>query len=112
MPVVTFVETSVFTRRIAGILADDSFADFQTELARNPEKGPVLEGTGGLRKARWKLPGKGKSGGIRIIYLHLKLRGRIYLVFVFAKDESDNLTASQKAELKKLVEAIKKEFRK
>jgi hypothetical protein len=112
MPVVTFVETSVFTRRIAGILDDDSFADFQTELARNPEKGPVLEGTGGLRKARWKLPGKGKSGGIRIIYLHLKLRGRIYLVFVFAKDESDNLTASQKAELKKLVEAIKKEFRK
>jgi len=58
MPVVTFVETSVFTRRIAGILDDDSFADFQTELARNPEKGPVLEGTGGLRKARWKLPGK------------------------------------------------------
>jgi len=112
MPVVTFVETSVFTRRIAGILDDDSFADFQTELARNPEKGPVLEGTGGLRKARWKLPGKGKSGGIRIIYLHLKLRGRIYLVFVFAKDESDNLTASQKAELKKLAEAIKKEFRK
>jgi hypothetical protein len=112
MPVVTFVETSVFTRRIAGILDDDSFADFQTELARNPEKGPVLEGTGGLRKARWKLPGKGKSGGIRIIYLHLKLRGRIYLVFVFAKNESDNLTASQKAELKKLVEAIKKEFRK
>jgi hypothetical protein len=112
MPVVTFVETSVFTRRIAGILDDDSFADFQTELARNPEKGPVLEGTGGLRKARWKLPGKGKSGGIRIIYLHLKLRGRIYLVFVFAKDESDNLTASQKAEMKKLVEAIKKEFRK
>ncbi|VGO15743.1 Toxin HigB-2 [Pontiella desulfatans] len=85
---------------------------FQAELARNPEKGPVLEGTGGLRKVRWKLPGKGKSGGIRIIYLHLKLRGRIYLVFVFAKDESDNLTASQKAELKKLVEAIKKEFRK
>jgi hypothetical protein len=112
MPIVTFVESSVFTRRIAGTLDDESYAEFQQALARNPEKGPVIEGTGGLRKIRWKLPGKGKSGGIRIIYLYLKLRGRIYLVFVFAKDESDNLTAAQKSDLKKLVEAIKKEFRK
>ena len=112
MPVVTFVESGVFTRRIAGMLDDESYAEFQQVLARNPEKGPVMEGTGGLRKIRWKLPGKGKSGGIRIIYLYLKLRERIYLVFVFAKDESDNLTASQKTDLKKLVEAIKREFRK
>jgi hypothetical protein len=112
MPIVTFVETSVFTRKIAGILDDESYAEFQQDLARNPEKGPVIEGTGGLRKIRWKLPGKGKSGGIRIIYLYLKLRGCIYLVFVFTKDESDNLTASQKTDLKKLVEAIKKECRK
>ena len=111
MPTVTFVETRVFTRRIAVILGDESYAEFQQELARNPEKGPVIEGTGGLRKARWKLPGKGKSGGIRIVYLYLKLRGRIYLIFVFTKNESDNLTAPQKAELKKMVAMIKKEFK-
>ena len=111
MLIVTFVETSVFTRKIAAVLDDESYAEFQLDLAHNPEKGPVIEGTGGLRKVRWKLPGKGKSGGVRIIYLYLKLRGRVYLVFVFAKDESDNLTASQKAELKKLVAMIKKEFK-
>lgn len=110
MSIVTFIETKVFSKKIAALLDDDSYADFQQELAHDPERGPVVEGTGGLRKVRWKLPGKGKSGGIRIIYLYLKLRGRIYLVFVFAKDESDNLTASQKVELKRLVGAIKKEF--
>ena len=112
MSMVTFVESNVFTRKISGMLDDESYAEFQQLLAKNPERGPVIEGTGGLRKIRWKLAGKGKSGGIRIIYLYLKLRGRIYLVFVFAKDESDNLTASQKGELKKMVDAIKKEFRK
>ncbi len=112
MQFVTFVETGVFSRKIVGLLDDDGLAEFQTELAHNPEKGPIIEGTGGLRKVRWKLPGKGKSGGIRIIYLYLKLPGRIYLVFVFAKDECDNLTTVQKVELKKMVEAIKKGFRK
>lgn len=109
---VTFIETRIFSKRIVSLLDDDSLAGFQKELVCDPEKGPVIEGTGGLRKIRWKLPGKGKSGGIRVIYLHLKLKGRIYLVFVFAKDERDNLTASQKKDLKKMVEAIKKEFRK
>lgn len=109
---VTFIETRVFSKKIVNLLDDDSVADFQQELARHPEKGPVIEGTGGLRKIRWKLPGKGKSGGVRVIYLHLKWRGKIYLVFVFAKDESDNLTASQKKDLKRLVDAIKKEFKK
>jgi len=111
MLIVSFVETRVFTRQIRSVLDDESYAEFQQELARNPEKGPVISGTGGLRKVRWKLPGKGKSGGIRIIYLYLKLRGRIYLIFVFSKDECDNLTTAQKAELKKWVGAIKKEFR-
>ena len=111
MTIVTFIETSVFMRKISGILGDESYAELQQMLAHNPEKGPVIEGTGGLRKVRWKLPGKGKSGGVRIIYLYLKLRGRIYLVFVFTKDESDNPTAPQKTELKKLVAMIKKEFK-
>jgi hypothetical protein len=106
---VTFIETKVFTRRIAGLIDDDDFAEFQTELAQNPEKGPVIEGTGGLRKIRWKLKGRGKSGGLRIIYLNIRVQERIHLVFVFAKDESDDLTAGQKKELKAIVSTIKRE---
>ncbi len=107
---VTFIETSIFTRRIAELISDDALAEFQTEIAQNPEKGPVIEGTGGLRKVRWNLKGKGKSGGIRIMYLLLQIHDVIHLVFVFAKSESDNLAADEKKQLKKIVEAIKREY--
>ncbi len=58
---ITFIETSIFTKRIAGLISDDALANFQAELAQSPEKGPVIEGTGGLRKVRWQLKGKGKN---------------------------------------------------
>jgi len=109
---VTFVETRIFSKRIAGLISDDDFAEFQAELAQNPEKGPVIEGTGGLRKIRWRLRGKGKSGGIRIIYLLVRMRNRVHLIFVFAKNESGDLTPDQKKELKLIVDAIKREYRK
>jgi hypothetical protein len=109
---ITFIETRIFTRRISGLIADDDFAEFQAELAQNPGNGPVIEGTGGLRKVRWKLKGKGKSGGLRIIYLYVRVRNQIHLVFVFTKDESDDLTSGQKKQLKSIVDAIKREYRK
>lgn len=109
---ITFIETKIFSKRMAGLLSDDDFAAFQAELAQNPEKGPVVEGSGGLRKVRWRLKGRGKSGGLRIIYLYIRVRNRIYLVFVFAKDESDNLTPVQKKQLKSIADAIKQEYRK
>ncbi|MFT5473301.1 MAG: hypothetical protein ACI856_001630 [Kiritimatiellia bacterium] len=109
---ITFIETKIFTKRIAGLIGDGAFAELQAELAQNPEKGPVIEGTGGLRKVRWKREGQGKSGGIRIMYLFLRLHGIIHLVFVFAKSDSDNLTADEKKQLKKIVDAIKREYQK
>jgi hypothetical protein len=109
---ITFIETSIFTKRIAGLISDDAFAEFQAELAQSPEKGPVIEGTGGLRKVRWKLKGKGKSGGVRIMYLFLRIHGVIHLVFVFAKSEIDNLAVNEKKQLKQIVDAIKREYRK
>ena len=109
---VTFVETKVFSKRIAGLLDDASFADLQASLAQDPAKGPVIQGTGGLRKVRWNLSGRGKSGSLRIIYLYIKVRNHIHLVFVFAKDEADNLTAAQKQQLRAVVDTIKKEYTK
>lgn len=94
------------------VTSDADFAEFQMDLARNPEKGPVIEGTGGLRKVRWRLKGRGKSGGLRIIYLYVKVRGRIHLVFVFAKNEAEDMTPGQKKQLKVIVDAIKQEYRK
>ncbi len=112
MDYVTFIETKLFTKRIAVFPSDDDYAEFQNELAQNPEKGPVIEHTGGLRKVRWGIKGRGKSGGLRIMYLYLKTHGIIYIVFVFTKGESDNLTAQQKQQLKAIVDAIKREYRK
>ena len=109
---VSFVETKVFSKRIEKLIGDESLAALQVELARNPETGPVIEGTGGLRKARWALKGRGKSGGIRVIYLYLRIRNVIYLVYAFSKDESDDLTPDQKKQLKAIVEAIKQEYKK
>jgi len=65
----TFIETPVFTEQITSLLDDDAYSEFQAMLVVNPEAGRVISGAGGLRKIRWKDPGrqKGKRGGIRII---------------------------------------------
>jgi hypothetical protein len=109
---ITFVETKVFSKRISGLISDDAFAEFQTDLGQNPGRGSVIEGTGGLRKIRCKVAGKGKSGGLRIIYLYVRVRGQIHLVFVYAKNQAEDLTPDQKRALKGIVERIKQEYRK
>jgi len=107
-----FIETLVFTKRLLRIADDEALRRLQLELAANPEKGPVIQGTGGLRKVRMPARGKGKSGGARVIYLHLPLVKVIYLVYVFDKGEATDLTADEKRELRAIAEAIKKEYRK
>jgi len=104
-----FIESQSFTERIRGILADDELADFQSSLAKNPKLGDVIRGTGGLRKVR--IPdtsrGKGKRGGARVFYLHLEDRNHVHLLFVFGKDEQDDLTPAQKKQLRAIVTRIK-----
>ncbi len=107
-----FVETLVFTKRLLQLTDDDTYRRFQAELAANPEKGKLIQGTGGLRKARMAARGKGRRGGARVIYLHLETAMVIYLVYVYDKDEADDLSAAQKRELKTIAEAIKEEYRK
>ena len=80
MGLLTFVETTLFTRLVNDIVSDDDYAKFQRELARHPEQGDLLEGCGGVRKVRMAARGKGKSGGARIIYLYLRHRQTIYLL--------------------------------
>lgn len=109
---ITFIETKVFSRRIVDLLDDADLAEFQADLAQDPEKGPLIQGVGGLRKIRWGSKGKGKSGGVRVMYLYLRIHGVLHLVFVFAKSESANLKPDEKNQLKQIVDAIKREYRK
>ncbi len=106
-----FVETTVFTKRLLKIADDEAYRRLQLELAANPEKGPVIQGTGGLRKVRMPARGKGKSGGARVIYLDLAQHRVIYLVYVYDKGEADDLSPAQRKELKAIAEAIKAEYR-
>ena len=103
----TFIESRGFTEKLATLVADDAYRAFQTELQENPEKGDVIQGTGGVRKVRMRLPGRGKSGGARVIYLFLEKHARIYLLTLYSKNQQVNLSSDEKKEVRKAVEAIK-----
>jgi hypothetical protein len=107
----TFIETPTFTRLIGDVIGDDEYADFQRELARNPKQGDLLEGCGGVRKARMGARGKGKSGGARVIYLFLQHRDRIYLLYLFTKGDAANLSAEGKKKMRELAQAIRRELK-
>ncbi|HEU4562286.1 MAG TPA: type II toxin-antitoxin system RelE/ParE family toxin [Longimicrobium sp.] len=72
--------------------------------AGKPEAGAEIKGTGGLRKLRWAVEGHGKRGGVRVIYIPLRVRAVILLLFVYQKNEQEDLTAEQKKVLRVLVE--------
>jgi hypothetical protein len=97
------VETSVFTRQIRGLLKDDKYKDLQKELVINPLAGAVIRGSGGLRKVRWAVEGRGKSGGIRVIYYYVAPDDRIFMLVAYAKGAKDDLSDKEVAALKKLV---------
>jgi mRNA-degrading endonuclease RelE of RelBE toxin-antitoxin system len=98
------IETSFFTKRIKILLNDEEYRNLQNDLIMNPEKGKIIKGSGGLRKLRWRLPGKGKSGGIRIIYYWINSSQIILMLLVYQKSELDSLSPSQIKVLKILVE--------
>ena len=75
----------------------------------NPTAGDIIIGTGGAIKLRHALPGKGKSGGIRVIYTDITHKSKIYLLLCYGKGEQDNLTDTQKKQLESLIKMIKGE---
>ncbi|HAM40244.1 MAG TPA: hypothetical protein DD714_02895 [Candidatus Omnitrophica bacterium] len=89
-----FVETSIFTQRITRLLTDDEYYDLQATLAEHPKAGDVIPGAGGLRKLRWRASGRGKRGGLRIIY-YCWSENRLYMVFAYDKTEQGDLTHEQ-----------------
>ena len=78
-------------------------------LLENPQLGDVIEGTGGARKIRIQIENRGKSGGGRVIYVDVFEKEKLYFLLAYPKNVQDNLTPDQKKQVRKLVEAIKKE---
>ena len=98
-----FYETDIFTEQIVEFLDDDSYRELQTVLIRDPESGALIPRSRGLRKIRWRVHGRGKRGGIRVIY-YLVTRDQIYMLFAYAKNQQEDLTQQQLQRLRNLVD--------
>jgi len=96
-------ETSIFTEQITSLLDDESYKDLQNTLIAYTESGDLLKKSGGLRKMRWHLPGKGKSGGIRAIY-YLVQKDEIFFIYAYPKNKQESLTDKQINILRSLVQ--------
>ena len=107
---VTFIEQPVFTKLLTDLVDDERYRAFQRHLAANPEAGPVVKGSGGLRKARMALPGRGKSGGARVLYLWFPRHQTIVFYLIYTKGEMENVPAAQMNAIKHEIQRIKSAF--
>ncbi len=104
-----FVHTDAFDRSMKAVIVDEQLRAIQDALCQDPEQGAVIRGTGGMRKMRWALPGQGKSGGVRVIYLYLTEQERVHLVLVYPKNKKETLTDAEKAALRRRAMVLKAE---
>lgn len=88
-----FIETSIFTKLIYTYLSDDEYLGLQVFLLKYPEVGKLVPGSGGVRKLRWAIAGKGKRGGVRVIYYFKKQQSEIWMLTIYSKAETENIPA-------------------
>ena len=98
-----FIESPVFTEEIRKYLSDNEYKEFQTVLLIRPEAGKLIQGSGGLRKIRWKIKASGKRGGLRIIYYWDEPNDHLYLLFPYIKSKKEDLTHQEIKILSNLV---------
>jgi mRNA-degrading endonuclease RelE of RelBE toxin-antitoxin system len=101
-----FIETTIFTKLMPEYLTDDEYRVFQWHLLLNPEAGDIVRGSGGVRKVRWAPKGKGKSGGVRIMYYFKKSDDEIWLLTIYSKSERATIPGHI---LKKIAQEIENE---
>jgi mRNA-degrading endonuclease RelE of RelBE toxin-antitoxin system len=99
----TVVETPFFVRKAAGLLTDQERDELIIFLGLTPEAGDVIPDSGGIRKVRWRAKGKGKRGGVRVIYYFHNDALPLFLLTVYAKSQKANLTQAERNEWKELV---------
>lgn len=102
----TIVELPEFIKRASGLLKDEEKKSIINYLALHPQAGEILQGTGGIRKLRWSAQGKGKSGGVRVIYYYHNGSVPLFLLTVFGKGEKANISKSERNELSKLTSQL------
>lgn len=93
---IIFIETPEFFKKIDNLASEEDFHELQDELIANPLKGKVIKGTGGARKIRMKIKGRGKSGGARTIYYYVDLIGEVWFLDIYLKKDKSNLTENEK----------------
>jgi hypothetical protein len=101
-----FVYTPLFDAAAADLVDDEAMRHVELSLLAEPRAGAVVAGTDGIRKLRAPLPGRGKRGGARVLYLYIEVRGRIYFLLAYAKNEQFNLSPAQKKALRDMVKYL------
>jgi hypothetical protein len=105
----TFIQTKEFSYNWDRLgFSDEDLRRLELDVMANPDKYPVIQGTGGLRKARFALPNQGKSGGVRVCYVDFLMKETIYLITVYPKSEKDNLSKAERNEIKKMITLLER----
>ena len=105
---ITVAETESFQRKVGRLLTEDEKTELVAYLSMNPNAGVLIQGTGGIRKLRWARSGRGKSGGVRVVYYFHNEEMPLYLLTLFGKNEKANVSMEEKLLLSKTVKLLVK----
>jgi hypothetical protein len=100
----SFIETKLFTKLVGEHLSDEEYAQLQEALIRDPEAGDLIPGSGGVRKVRWGVKGRGKRGGIRVIYYARTRQGQIWMLTLYAKNVAETISAHLLRQIKEEID--------
>jgi mRNA-degrading endonuclease RelE of RelBE toxin-antitoxin system len=101
-----FIEASVFTKLVYDYLSEDEYLGLQVFLLQYPESGRLVPGSGGVRKVRWAMSGRGKSGGVRVIYYFKKRDDEIWLLTIYSKSEAATIPSHILRQIAKEIENV------
>ena len=108
----SFIELPIFKSRWESLdLNEEDLLRLQIELLADPKVGNVMQGTGGVRKMRFAFEHRGKSGGVRVIYVDFEVYEKIYLLTAYTKNEKENLTKKERSEIKQLIEVLEQQLK-
>ena len=100
----SFIETKLFTKLVTEHLSDEEYARLQELLIRDPDTGDLIPGSGGVRKVRWGVKGRGKRGGIRVIYYARTRLGQIWMLTLYAKNVVESIPAHVLRQIKEEID--------
>jgi mRNA-degrading endonuclease RelE of RelBE toxin-antitoxin system len=100
----SFIETKLFTKLVTEHLSDEEYARLQELLIRDPDTGDLIPGSGGVRKVRWGVKGRGKRGGIRVIYYARTRQGQIWMLTLYAKNVVESIPAHVLRQIKEEID--------